>query len=284
MNERWWVADEQRDAPSLRDRLRVAAWMQPGDDRHVLSSDRQSAAVLHGGDTPLLVKWRRPLPDRVRRTFLRASRERLEARASLHALARGIPVPAPWAVGELRGRGVLLGAAFIRAYDAEAQSGADAAAEDAALPAALGAALRNWHERGFRHGDCYLKNFLVGGAAGSPRPIGFPGACFVAPGPRLDRRRLKDLAQFAAGCVELGPEVDPFGFLADYAAAEAGLPAPDALQARVRPIFERILERKAERIATRPQREPDGPPAPLPLPPEFGLSVDVRVRPMAELG
>lgn len=265
MRERWWVEEGRLAALRGRADLDVAAWMQPAAGREVLSSDRQSAAVRWPGDPPLLVKWRVPRPSRRRRTFLRPSRERAEARALRRAAALGIPAPAPWAVGERRRRGVLVGSVLVRAFEADARPGDEALrAVPAALPA-LARALRDWHERGFRHGDCYPKNVLVGGTAGAPRPIGCPKARFVAPGPRLDAARLKDLAQLAAGTIALQPWGDPFAFLAAYLEAP-GLPSYEDLGARVTPFYERILERKRERERTRPQREPHGPPAPVPLP------------------
>ena len=135
--------------------------------------------------------------------------------------------------------------------------------------------LRRWHATGWRHGDCYPKNILVGGKAEEPRPIGCPMATFVAAGPRLDRARLKDLGQFTAGCAALEPWGDPFTFLFAYA-EQAGLPEHDALVAAVTPFYERVMERKAERERTRPEREPQGPPQPVPL--EVGATPRVRVR------
>ncbi len=76
MIERWWLSPTHRQALEERAPLRVAAWMQDGPGRRLLSSDRQSAAVLLEGTSPLLLKWRHPLPSRRRKTFLRASRER----------------------------------------------------------------------------------------------------------------------------------------------------------------------------------------------------------------
>jgi len=292
VNERWWVASDAPDVPAVlhanvqgaTPRARVCDWMQPGPERQILSSDRQSAAVRFAGDLPLLVKWRRPLPRRAGRTFLRASRERREARIALAAAARGIPTPKPWAIGELRGRGLLLGSVLVRRYDEHARTAADAAREDPSALTDTSVALRAWHDRGFRHGDCYPKNVLLGGASSAPRPIGFPSADFVGAGSAIDRGRLKDLAQFAAGCHALTPEADPFAFLEAYVACAEGLPPCAVLRAQVDPAYERIMARKAERVATQGLREPAGPPPPLPLPPDFGRSAKMRVRPMSDLG
>lgn len=266
MAERWWIDEEHRAALTSRAPLDVAAWMQPGPERLVLSSDRQSAAVLWNGDVPLLVKWRVPIAGRKGKTWLRASRERAEADAMRAARDHGIPCPQAWAVGERRQLGVLVGAVFIRAFDAQAQTAAEASATDPQVAVDMALALRRWHDAGFRHGDCYPKNVLLGGAAGEPRPIGCPKGRFVAPGPRLDDARLKDLAQWAVGSANAAALGDPFAFLTFYGEAE-GLPDYEALVEAVLPLYEKIMTRKAERVRTRPQREPEGPPAPQPLPP-----------------
>lgn len=284
MNERWWLRAEGSELPGeLRDD-RVCDWMQPGAGRQVLSSDRQSAAVRFDLQPPLLVKWRRPLSRRTRRTFLRASRERREARVALAAAKRGIDTPAPWAVGELRGRGLLLGSVLVRRFDPSAETAAERARQDPSILREVAIALRDWHDRGFRHGDCYPKNVLVGGNAVRPRPIGFPAGGFVRAGAVVDRARLKDLAQFAAGCQALAPDEDPFAFLEPYADCADGLPAVAQLRQEATPAFERVMARKAERVATQAEREPDGPPPPLPLPPDFGRGAKVRVRPLSDLG
>ena len=285
MIERWWV-DEQRKSEyrnSPSGPLRVSAWMQPAPGRTILSSDRQSAAVLFAGDTPLLVKWRCPLASRAKRTFLRASRERLEARAALQARALGIETPAPWAVGELRHCGTLLGAVLVRGFDVSAHNAGEAARTRPEVIDVCAAALATWHERGFRHGDCYLKNILLDETGARPSPIGFPKARFVQPGATVDRARRKDLAQFAAGIAELDADGDPFGFLPAYVQAAEGLPPAESLAAQVRPAFERIMARKRDRIASRPTREPDGPPAPKPLPPGFGETGEMRLSGLAQL-
>ena len=145
------------------------------------------------------------------------------------------------------------------------------------------AALAAWHEHGFRHGDCYLKNILLDETGAHASPIGFPKARFVRPGATLDRARRKDLAQFAAGISEMDAGVDPFGFLPAYVKAAEGLPPAESLAARVRPAFERIMARKRDRIASRPKREPDGPPAPKPLPDGFGETGEVKLSSLTRL-
>ena len=265
MAERWWIEEEHRGALAGRAPLEVAAWMQPGDGRTVLSSDRQSAAVRWDGEAPLLVKWRAPIPGRRAKTWLRPSRERAEAEAMRRAEALGIPAPRAWAVGELRAVGVLRGAVLIRPFDAAARTVEEALPTDPQMHVLAAQALRRWHDLGFRHGDCYPKNVLVGGEAEAPRPIGCPKARFVAPGPAMDEARCKDLAQWAVGTASATVLGDPFAFLAIYGDAP-GLPPYEALHDAINPHYERILERKAERLRTRPEREPGGPPAPVPLP------------------
>lgn len=268
MAERWWVEEEHRAALAARAPLDVAAWMQPGADRVVLSSDRQSAAVRWDGDVPLLVKWRAPIPGRKAKTWLRPSRERREADAMRAARALGIPCPTAWAVGERRRLGTLEGSVMIRPFDVEARTVEEAIAIDPQVHVMAAEALRGWHDLGFRHGDCYPKNVLVGGSEAAPRPIGCPKARFVAAGPALDEARLRDLAQWAVGSAGASVLGDPFAFLAVYAEAGEGagdLPDYEALIEALTPFYETILEKKAERLRTRPDREPDGPPPPTPL-------------------
>ena len=265
MAERWWVEEEHRAALEARAPLDVAAWMQPAADRRVLSSDRQSAAVLWDGDAPLLVKWRAPIPGRKAKTLLRPSRERAEADAMRAARKLGIPCPPAMAVGERRSLGVLEGSVMIRAFDPGARTVDEAVLEDPQVHVRVAEALRRWHDLGFRHGDCYPKNVLVGGIEPAARPIGCPKARFVAAGPRIDEARLKDLAQWAAGSADASVLGDPFAFLAVYGEPD-GLPGYEELVGRITPYFETILEKKAERLRTRPEREPEGPPQPKPLP------------------
>lgn len=266
MPTRWWIEDKHRAALEARAPLEVAAWMQPDDGRQVLSSDRQSAAVRWAGSTPLLVKWRAPMPGRRAKTWLRPSRERREAEAMTRAHALGIPCPRAWAVGELRRLGVLVGSVLIRPFDDDATTVAEAMMTEPQVHVVAARALRRWHDLGFRHGDCYPKNVLVGGATDEPRPIGCPKARFVPPGPTLDDARRKDLAQWAVGTAGASVLGDPLAFLAVYA-EPPGLPDYETLVTSLLPLQERILARKAERLRTRPEREPDGPPAPTPLPP-----------------
>ena len=123
--------------------------------------------------------------------------------------------------------------------------------------------LRAWHDTGFRHGDCYPKNVLLPDSGAPPLPLGCPAARFVARGTKADRRRRKDLAQWAAGVLEAAPEQSPFAFLEAYCQA----PGLDAarLQKVVRPHFDRILKQKERRDATREAREGGTPPRPVPL-------------------
>jgi hypothetical protein len=173
---------------------------------------------------------------------------------------------------------VLIGSVSVRAFEESAMPLDEAGRYEPGRLVEAAVALRRWHDLGFRHGDCYPKNVLVGGEDGVPRPIGCPKARLVSPGPTLDDARLRDLAQFAAGCSALQPWSDPFAFLAAYL-EEPGLAGYDALSAKAMPVYERILERKRERERTRPQREPHGPPPPTPLSPEAVGAASVSVRP-----
>ncbi|MFV1959620.1 MAG: hypothetical protein ACC662_09440, partial [Planctomycetota bacterium] len=113
--------------------------------------------------------------------------------------------------------------------------------------------------------------------------IGAPAARFVSPGPRLDRARERDLAQWAVGTQVLRGDLDGFAFLVPYvAAAPPGLDA-ETLRARCVPRAARIWEKKGRRLASRPRREPHGPPPPVPLPDE-GLPPSRRIRPLEALG
>ncbi len=293
MRETWWLARDARSVLAAHDLpLSVAGMMERSRKGRLLSSDRQSAAVLlEGGETleavgtPLLLKWRAPRRGRRWRTFLRASRERREARFLLRVAERGISVPAALAVGERRHGGRLVGSVLVRRYLPEHVPGDVALRRDASGPleARLAAALADWHGAGVRHGDCYPKNVLVSPDGAEVVPIGAPAARWRRPGRRLDRWRRRDLAQWAAGCRDLfGADDEAFRFLAAYArAAGLGTEADTIrrLQARIQAAYARILARKARRIATRPTREPEGPPAPSPLPPEpAGTTVPRALR------
>ena len=116
MIEHWWLSPEVRGPLEERAPLDVSAWMHAAESGRVLSSDRQSVSVRIGGEPPFFVKWRRTRRGRKRRTFLRPSRERKEARAYLRMSVRGIRAPFPWAVGERRRGGVLVGSVLVRVY------------------------------------------------------------------------------------------------------------------------------------------------------------------------
>jgi hypothetical protein len=265
--EIWWCAHatclEANGPLGRRGLVGVAAATRM--EGRVLSSDRQSAAVLLADAPPLLVKWRRPVGwRRSGRAWNRPSRERKEARAALAARARGIPAPVPLAVGEHRAAGRLLGAVLVRPFF-EAVTPADRVlAGNRDLVEGLARTLRAWHDAGFRHGDAYPKNVLVT-AGGEAWPIGVPAARFVRPGPRLDGARRKDLAQWAAGQRALLGEAEAFAFLDAYA-RPPGLPPRGRLERWIRPRYDRILEKKARREATRPAREGPVAPRPRPLP------------------
>ena len=95
----------------------------------------------------------------------------------------------------------------------------------------------------------------------------------------MGRARLKDLAQWAAG-VSAPSSTDVFFFLDFYALSDEEAFGSE-LRARVRPYYERVVARKAERIRTRPDREPEGPPRPMALEP--GEPPRVRVCGIAAL-
>ncbi len=269
--ERWWIEGggdgERRRQLDARGLTSVAGTMAIAAGGEILSTDRNSAAVRLGGAVPLLIKWRRPRPGRARRTLLRASRERREARALMKARAIDIPAPTVWAVGERRRGGLLLGSCLIRPWveDAVTASSLLLDAEGAAIARALAATLRRWHDAGFRHGDCYPKNVLVEPRTGIAAPIGCPAALFVRAGSQGDRMRWKDLAQWMVGLELLHASAAAKTLLEDYAAAGGGLGAASELGRRVAAARARILTKKAERLASRPVREPGGPPPPRAL-------------------
>lgn len=281
MRETWWIAEDAEAALEKAALVSVAACMTVAAGGERLSSDRQSAAVRLGGDSPLLVKWRRPRPGRRWKTWWRASRERHEAAVALGLVARGIETPAPLAVGERREGPRLVGSVLVRPY-LEGVETADrwlltGNRSERALE--LVRALARWHDAGFRHGDCYPKNVLVDRETGQAMPIGAPYGTFVPAGPRLDRARARDLAQWVTGLEDLGFAAS-LGALTPYAEA-VGLGAEvfDAVE----PLKDRIQARKAARRASQPRREPDGAPLPVALPPDEG-PVERRVLPLRRLG
>jgi hypothetical protein len=259
--ETWWL--EAAFRATLEARRSVAEWMALAADGTLLSSDRQSATARVGD---LLVKWRRPRAGRRWRTLLRPSRERREALAA----SGPFPWPRPLAVGERRRGGLLVASALVRPF----LPGRTAAEADDAGGDRVVQALRAWHDAGFRHGDCYPKNVLL--TPDAVVPLGAPKARWVRPGPRWDRARAKDLAQWAAGREGLG--LEPLAFLTAYLAAAPGLSVEGHARERIGPRLRRIRTKKRRREATRPGREPLGPPRPLPLPP------DPKPLPRREIG
>lgn len=272
MKERWWLAANAREVLGDLSDLSVAGWMQRAAQGELLSTDRDSAASqLEGAVGPLFVKWRAVRPDQRWRWWLRPSRERREANGILAARRCGIEMPAPLAVGERRDAlERLVGAVLVRPF-IEGFTAAEFLVESVSTEALddLAGTLRRWHDTGFRHGDCWPKNVLVVGDGSGDLPIGAPRAFAGTAGVHLDRPRFADLARFAAGLQELWPDRDPFAFLAAYAAVPPAL-ARAMVEAAVRPLFERVLAKRAEDERTRPQREPHGPPHPVPLPPDSG--------------
>jgi hypothetical protein len=267
VKERWWLGPgaDQRLGP--RTAWTIPEWMHA--EGEVLSTDRDSAAVrVPDAKGALLVKWRVVAPGRRWRWWLRASRERGEARGLPRARARGIDLPSPLAVGERRDvLSRLVAAVMVRPFIEGFANAAEAlgARGGDALIAPLARALRGWHDAGWRHGDAWPKNFLITRDGARAAPIGAPKAFVVAKGVRLDAGRLDDLAHFAAGIRLSAAGRDPFAFVHEYL-ARPGLPPRVLLEARLRPRLERILAKRAEDERTRPQREPQGPPSPTPLP------------------
>ena len=259
MNEHWWVDDRHSAQLEAVAPLRVAAWIEAARRGQVLSSDRQSIAARLV-DAGLLVKWRHTLPARRRKTLGRPSRERREAQGALCARALGIPGPRPWAVGEVRGQGLLLASVLIRPFDPQARSAADVLAADKTASVPLARQLRRWHATGWRHGDCYPKNLLLLSDQKTFAPIGYPSARFYDAG-HEDAACAKDIAQLCVG-VQALQSVSVDEVFDAY--------APDALpHSGLRELVDKRIEviraRKAERERTRPGREPGGPPTPSPF-------------------
>lgn len=277
MIERWWWAPgaAERLGPAARED--VGAWMRRAEEGECLSSDRSAVAarVVVGGEA-LLVKWRRPRRGRRLRTWLRPSRERLEARVLDRLAGLGVAVPRVLGVGERRARGVLIGAVLVRDY-APGTSAAVALGEAPDLAADLGGAWRRWHDLGLRHGDAYPKNVLRS-VAGTWMPIGCPKARLGAPGVALDGGRVRDLAQMQVGLEELG--LAPAAFLAGYAAGDARL-SPARLAAALGPRAALIRRRKRRRREAEARGNRKGPRRPQPLPP--GPAPRSRPAPWARL-
>jgi tRNA A-37 threonylcarbamoyl transferase component Bud32 len=269
MKEHWWFGRAAEATLAGREAWSVVEWMHAGGD--VLSTDRDAAVLrLDGPEQPLLVKWRVVLAEQRWRWWLRASRERCEARGLEHARARGIKIPAPLAVGERRDAcGRLVASVLVRTYVEGFVNAAEALASPGGerFLAPLAQALRSWHDAGWRHGDCWPKNMLVAEDGSRVLPIGAPQAFVVHPGAHPDDDRLRDLARFAAGVGLSAQGRDPFAFLGDYLAAPVPLPRAD-FEAGIRARLERVLAKRAEDERTRPEREPHGPPRPVPLPPD----------------
>jgi tRNA A-37 threonylcarbamoyl transferase component Bud32 len=206
------------------------------------------------------VKWRRPRPGKVYRGFLRPSRERREARAVLRAVEAGIPLPRPLAVGERRSFGFLVGAVYVRPYVEGMWSFADAveAGKGEAYVDRVAGALRDWHDRGLRHGDCYSKNVLVPEGQGPVLPIGAPMGRFTRAGV-WDRARVRDLAQMAMGLSWDRREDLSARLLAAYGVEGRRLLA---VQMKMAGMLERRLDLR-DALARRGSAEP-APPRPLP--------------------
>ncbi len=271
MHERAWLGPEAVAVLGEHLTRSVAGWMALAGTGTTLSTDRDSAAArVEGPRGPLLVKWRRPRGRKSWGGASRPSRERSEALGLLRALAVGLPVPLPLLVLERRSVfGALLGSVLVRRF-VEGLESADAllaASGGRALLAPLVRAVRTWHDAGYRHGDCWPKNLLLSRDGAQALPVGAPKASRVSAGTSLDRARLRDLARLAAGARFLWPSEDPFALLGPYLEAP-GLPPRPQVEAEVAPFVARVLAKRAEDERTRPQREPHGPPLPVPLPPD----------------
>lgn len=248
--------------------LSVAGWMQACAAGRVLSTDRDSAAVRVEGEAgPWLVKWRAPRAGKGWKQAWRASRERREALGLLAARACGIPVPLPCLVLERRAAlGRLTGSVLVRPF-VEGLVAADVLLARAGGPGwgRLGASVRGWHDAGWRHGDCWPKNVLLDEGGLQALPVGASRWARLAPGPRLDRLRLRDLARLLAHAQRHAPPGASAALLAGYAGA-AGLPAPEVIEQRLAPMVASVLARREADERTRPAREPHGPPQPMALP------------------
>lgn len=280
MRETWWIAGGAEDVLDRAALLSVAGCMTVAAGGERLSSDRQSAAVRLRGKPALLVKWRRPRSGRRWKTWWRASRERREAAVSLRLLDHGIDTPAPLAVAERREGPQLVGSVLVRRYHEGVETADRWLAREKQAERALDLVrtLATWHDAGFRHGDCYPKNVLVDRESRHAMPIGAPYGHFTSPGPRLDRARARDLAQWVAGLDALGFAA-ALGVLTPY--AEAVGMGPEVFD-RVQPLLARIQARKAARRESQPRREPEGAPLPVPLPPDR-KAVDRHFRALSQL-
>ena len=123
---------------------------------------------------------------------------------------------------------------------------------------------------------------MVATETGEADPLCCTAASFLRPGPGGGRARWKDLAQWTVGLDLLHAEGAARRFAAAYLGAAPGLGDERALAARLEAPRARILRRKAERLATQPEREPEGPPPPTPLPPSPDPGAR-RIRPLAAL-
>lgn len=271
MRERVWLAAEARATLGAHADLSVPGWMALAGQGRTLSTDRDAAAArvdLPSG--PLLVKWRRPSRKKGWKAAVRPSRERTEARGLVAARACGIDVPAPALVSERRtGLGRLVGSVLVRPF-VLGLTPADALLDDPGgerLLAPLARHVRAWHDAGFRHGDAWPKNVLISADGTKAIPIGAPKARRVRAGTTLDPLRLRDLARLAAYARLTWPKADPYAWLDAYLAAP-GLAARPTLERRLDPLVERVLAKRSADERTRPEREPDGPPLPVPLAPD----------------
>jgi tRNA A-37 threonylcarbamoyl transferase component Bud32 len=271
MRERVWLAADARATLGAHADRGVPGWMALAAQGRTLSTDRDAAAArvdLPSG--PLLVKWRHPSRKKGWKDALRPSRERTEARGLLAARAAGIDAPAPMLVIERRvGVRRLVGSVLVRPF-VLGLTPADALLDDPGgerLLAPLVRHVRTWHDAGFRHGDGWPKNLLLSADGARAIPIGAPKARRVRAGAGVDALRLRDVARLVAYARLTWPEADAYALLDAYLAAP-GLPGREVLERRLAPLVNRVLAKRSEDERTRPEREPDGPPLPVPLPPD----------------
>ena len=281
MKETWWISSAHRDALRNVTHLSIPAWMHSAQVGTYLSSDRRSVSHALDGEPALLVKWRIPRATQTLKNRWRPSRARREARLACALRARDIQTPEPVAAAERRRGRALLASLFLRVYRPDWMPVTQALATERVNAHTLMAALRTWHTLGFRHGDAYPKNMLWDDERKIVVPIGFPaGRLMDTQTAPLDRAAAKDVAQLLVGLWLVG---------VDVVSAEH-LPAMASLVEKTRnaqedaallwhvcePRVQSILRKKRVRRETRPEREPDGPTRPEPLPLDEGVALEFR--------
>lgn len=230
----------------------------------LISVGRQTATVSIGrAGAPLLVKWRVTRPGMRLRTCFRASNEKREAHVLLSGHERGLGCPEPLLVVELRRHTILKAALSVRPYLEAHRDGDAVLAQEGPGPAeAMVRSLRRWHDAGFRHGDCWPRNILVPHDGSACIPIGCPKGTFVAPGERVDRRRVRDVARLLHGISRAREEADREALFLVYAEGSGKLRTlRPGITARIEHLRSRETRRRHR--AALPARTPPFPDLPL---------------------